>query len=111
LVIDSYFVVVLLALDFLSYYWITKKSNGETISENRHCQFISRFISWVARQSLTTFILLMKAEQLFESSELDPAIRRLIALERASEFVHIESFKFHVNIVNSLPCIKAFFIF
>jgi hypothetical protein len=43
----------------------------------------------------------METEQLFESSELDPAIRRLIALERANEFVHSESFKFHINIVTA----------
>jgi len=43
----------------------------------------------------------MEAEQLFESSELDPVIRHLIALECASELVHSESFKFHLNIVTA----------
>jgi len=43
----------------------------------------------------------MGAERLFESSELNPAIRRLIALECASEFVHSESFKFQLNIVTA----------
>jgi hypothetical protein len=67
------------------------------MSEHRHFQFISRFVSWVARQSLTTFILLMEAEQLFESSELDLATRRPIAMERSSKFVRSESFRFHLT--------------